>query len=351
MTETPPAAAPVVAKLKQVDSNLPPAEILAAKGLVKKGFYWLCPEEVQIAEHLTSLRKLERAYRDARRKIDSGLNVNSVVARQLKQARQEYDQLKQTLENSPNLPAAQKNQLILEFNKRADLINTYLPQVVDLDSGDVNPAFNKAMQELFEARNNLMVPLLYIRRYMNELERCYQPYADDPQVTAALEKLGSPNRLGPAKTNYDRDLRPLQKTEEQLFADDTPVYRSNMQLQLNALINDTTPATLTYVSSMEICLLSPTDAKQLGIEIPADAPHVMLQTEQGNLECRQVKLPPIRLGKHVLKDVDVLILPDAAPFPSALGTKAFAGYLVDFVPEAFRFRLRPEQPAEQPQEP
>jgi len=317
-------------------------EFLSQKNLVRKGFFWLCPEEVKMVEGLASLKQLEKSYKESRTKIEQGLKKNSVAKAALTQARSEYDKLKQTLEQNPNMPTPQFNQMATEINKRAELVNTYLPQVVDLDSPEENSSFKKLFVEMIDHRNKLLLTVLSVRANLDKLPDCYAKLGEDAEVSEALKALGPQWKLGPAK-NYTRDLKPLESAEALVLTDDTPIFRENKALQLSLILNDETPVILGYTTSAEYSIIAADKAKEIGLKIDDKAPVVNLNTDGGGaLMARQVTIPSLRIGKHLLKDVVVLVLPeDAVAFPTFLGTGAFKDLNYTIVRDEFRFLIRP----------
>lgn len=317
-------------------------ELLGQKGLVRKGFVWLCPEEVKLIEGLASLKSLEKSYKDSRTKIDAGLKKDAATKAALAQARAEYEKKKLFLEQNPNLPDQQFNAIAADVNKLANLVNTYLPQVVDLDSPEEIPTFKKLFLEMIDHRNKLLLTVLAIRPHVDQLETYYAKIAEDKEVGEALKTLGPQWKLGPAK-NYSRDLKPLESAEALVLTDDTPIFREDRALQLSLILNDATPVILGYTTQAEYSVLSADKAKEMGLKIDDNAPQVNLDTEGGRqLMARKIKIPSLRIGKHVLKDVEVLVLPpDAVLFPTYLGTGAFKDLNYTIVRDEFRFLIRP----------
>ena len=66
-------------------------------------------------------------------------------------------------------------------------------------------------------------------------------------------------------------------------------------------MNDTTPVILGYTTQAEYSMISADKAKAIGLKVHDNAPQVNLNTEGGGvITARQVKIPSLRIGKHLL---------------------------------------------------
>jgi hypothetical protein len=315
-------------------------ETLQRKGLVRKGAHWISATELKLVEGLAGLKTRERVVKDTQRKIDDGLRQNAAAKGQLKKARDEYDQIAALLKSRP-LGDAEYSRLASEANRRAVVVNTWLPQVIDLENPNENATFTVAMRDLIAARDGLLLNLLSLRKWHAELETSYEPLHADERVRQALQELGPLHKLGPVK-KYDRDMKGLDGAESLVLTNYVPVYRSNGFVQLPAIVNESTSHTFVYAENMEYSTIHEADAKAWGIELKEGSPERILKDEKGQREVRakEATIPALRLGKHLVENVPVLVLPaEAADVPTHISPTAFQGWDYALVPDQFLFKI------------
>ena len=195
----------------------------------------------------------------------------------------------------------------------------------------------QAAGEMVAARMSLLVLLAKIRQHVGLLNEDYRPLRGDSSVTEALAGAGAEQRLGPAR-DYAGDLKPVAKLERVLGAADLPFYRQGGRLRVSVLVNHRTPATMTLLESGGQTLIPASLLQAAGIDIPADAPRVVLSVGGRTLQARRVRIDYLQVGSAVLRDVEALALPpEGEDLGARLAPRALSGYKVKL--DALRLRL------------
>ena len=104
-----------------------------------------------------------------------------------------------------------------------------------------------------------------------------------------------------------------------------------------------TPATFTWRTSDEPTIITASLAESAGIETPDDAPRVELRIgRRRRLTARQVKIPYVRFGKYLVRDVPAYVLPpEGEDLGSQIGQFALKGYRVSAEPGRLRLVIEP----------
>jgi hypothetical protein len=97
------------------------------------------------------------------------------------------------------------------------------------------------------------------------------------------------------------------------------------------IVNERAPVTFTWLSSNEPLVLTDAVAEAAGLERnSADADRVVIRVEPNRtLSASPATVATIRLGQHILHDVDALVLPpEAEDLGARIGVDAWSGYNV-----------------------
>ncbi|MBI1904114.1 MAG: hypothetical protein HYS13_23715 [Planctomycetia bacterium] len=322
------------------------AKTLTDKGLVKSGSYWLAPEEAALKQKLDDVKRLEKEFTDAQKKMKAALADNAAKMAQIDKVKKELDQINTRLQNG----GGQRNQLQAAATQRQQFIQQASVRVYDASRRTDNPELWQAIKDFAGAQTELGLALLAVGEAKYELATAYDKYRDDAQVASALESLGAGHRLGPGK-KYDAEFKRLDKLLAQVWNDEVPVHLSNLQYRLAGVLNEKAPLTWMWVPQNDFNTLTASAAEAAGIAIPADAPQATIMFgEERKVAARQVTAPSLRFGRHVFRDVVVLVMaPEAEDMGCILGNKLFEDWKVNFLPQELRFILQPNEQSQPPQ--
>lgn len=320
------------------------ASPLAKSGLVKVGNLYLVPEEVELRAHLADLKKQEKEFADAQKKMKEALASNAAMMAQIDKAKKEIEQIDKARTTAN---AAQANMLIQARNQRVEFLNNMQGRVYDVQTRSESPILRTTITDFATAQANLGATLEAILAARTPLATAYDKFKEDEAITAALAETKS--KLGPAKP-YESEFKRAEKLHGQVYTNDVPVYMTNLQHRLIGIVGGKTPVSFTYAVQNEFNTIAGSALEAAGVKIPADAPQGALMAGERKIGFKQIKLSTLRLGKHVFHDVPVLALaPEGEDFGSTLGSKLFDECQVNFLQQELKFELQPKQPEEPPE--
>lgn len=190
------------------------------------------------------------------------------------------------------------------------------------------------------AYNELTLDFLRAQRDVKQIEQRYAELSDDPQVGAALAKLNSsPDRLGPSR-QFIRDCKQFNRLEDRLMSDTVPAIWKGEHCSLSVILNEKIAVPFRYWPGDKFTLVPQSVLEQAGVAIEPNAPLVEFFSNDGNQSfvCRRIRLATIRIGRHVIKDSEVLVLPpQAEQLGPALGADVLVGF--DVQPQRSQFRV------------
>ena len=195
------------------------------------------------------------------------------------------------------------------------------------------PAVQSRLIELTNARNNLGLSIVWVRATMPKVAERYEQLNRDEETLDALRRLGGAHRLGPV-FNFERVSRTLREYEEVAFTSTLPLYRQSGRLRLSGIINDDTPITFSWRDVGGRVVITSNMAQSAGIDMSSDAPRAELQFGTRRLTAVRVRIPYLRFGKHVFREVDAYVLP---PEGEQLGAEIGRGVFRDV-----QIKLQPE---------
>lgn len=320
------------------------AAYLAQRGLVQQQDRWLLPLDVTMRQQVRRLPELDRRLMESRnnaRQLAKTLFAANAQARL------------QMVEAETNIKALQAGREKIRSEggrKRVDaVIASEQERLAALRKAWVEPAMiagipavQQAMIDLTNRRNDLSVAILSIHDARPQLRSAYEKLAGDQQIVAALKQAGSAQRLG-ASEEFDskRFLKRLAHYEQQVFTDDLPLYRVGDEMRVSALIGRT-PVTFTWQSSSEPTMLTASVIEAAGLTVPDDAPQMQRRfPDDRKLTVRRFKIPYLRFGRHVFKDVPAFALPpEGERYGAQIGPIALEGQSPRAEPERMRLVLR-----------
>ena len=307
-------------------------QLLAERGLFFSGSFAVTRQELDLRKRLDTIDAAIKRVALAHQQAQTALERNEIIRANLRQA--EASGKPDGNGNQPGASAAAKSPGATDSKGRpSDRLSSQMPDVTG--AGDQTP-LQLAMIDWINARSALEVTVLEIERTIAVLDRDYRTLAADPAVSAALKSVGN-TRLGPAK-DYRRNNR--LNAARDVFTANQPVYRESGRWRISAVLNERTPATFSYVEQSRPTFITATLAQSLGIE-PEPAAAEKQRIGERELTVRRAKLPSLRLGKLVFRDIPVVILPpEAEDLGSQLASGALAGCRVRLEPNRMSLELQ-----------
>ncbi len=303
-----------------------PMATLAKKGLTRVGALWLVAEEVQLRHDLASLKILEKQFHDAEKNAADSLKRTELLRAELELAREEQRRIARLLDSTA-LKTHERQQFADALRIRAGWIDKLQSLVSDVSGPGGESGLKATLINLINAQSRLALAVLGIRRNAAGLDAAYARLHADGEVARALKALGGEPQLGPAR-NYQRDVKQLARLESMVFTAEVPVFRENQRYRLGVILNERIPATFSYREAAGPNLVPASLVRAAGINIGQDCPKVVYRGEGGReIPARLVKLPTLRIGRHVLENVEAYALPpegeDLGAELSAAGLGAF----------------------------
>jgi hypothetical protein len=289
---------PAFARLGNAADDAEPEKVLEKQhGLVRlSGGVWGLPLEAELKEKLASLPILRESVVTTEKDLEERAAANR---RAWVEAAPALEALRQALGRlSPSDP------------KRVPLAQ----QLATVEATACEPARLSAsavvraqLIAFSRDRSLLQLSLLWIRAQTPRLEEEYARVLKQPGVMAALKQLGE--RLGPQK-NYVPEVKRLAEYDKLVFTSWLPVYQQAGQTRLAAILNEQAPVTFTWSEECEGSILLPASVlESCGLTLATDAPTRQLKVAGRSLTTRELILPVLRLGRHVVKNLAALVLP------------------------------------------
>jgi hypothetical protein len=340
------------------DSPAAATDLLAQKGLSKlkptaTSIPWILADDSKVHDELEAFRKTEVIHRTAAKKVKDEAAKTAKDREILTKAEKRYQELKGYLDKPATIPrklAARYRSsdelgraLLDELNSQAATINHLRPEVNGGYSGGMAPKLKTAITEWMVARNKLIIAYLAAEPDFSALDKRYKELAEDADVAAALTSLGAKHRLG--SPGFEQDKKTMAAVESTVMTDEVPFIRDGQFDALGGLLNETVPVAVQIESAnpkagnwMPVDLLV-----KAGIAIDPTAPQVTLtfsaNGKKAVYQCRQVNVPKLRFGKHVLENLQFLALPDEAKdLGPQLMSKELAGF--DLTPDVDKWLFK-----------
>lgn len=324
----------LVAALLAAARPLQDAEaLLRSKGLHRHegGNIWVLGLESRLRTHAASLDELRRGVISLQAAVDQRIEQNR-LRWEAASARSEVLKVAlQTLKKDDPKRKAMEQQ-IQELRRQA----------VEPRQLGATPDVQARLVELTNQRQALTLAVLTVRDGVPRLEAEYQRLAQDAAVQAALRQLDGAPRLGPVQPNYRAELRRVSECERVVLTPWIPLYLQSGQLRVGGLVNERHPATFTWKTESQPTVLTASMLEGAGLSVPRDAASTTLAFDRGRqVTARQVTVPAIRFGRHVLTDVPAWVLPpEAEDLGAQIGPPAFADYGVRCEPERLRMVIQ-----------
>ncbi len=286
------------------------------KGLtqIAGGNVWLSPSEVRLREHVRRLDDLKKQILNLQSSLEERCQNNLVL---WETNRRRIQTLRKGLA-SLNTDDPKKKQIERQIKE----LET---QAVEPRRLSAEPDVRTRLTELTNRRNRLGLSVIAIRQLKVAMDSEFEKLARDPDVTAALNRLGELHRLGPANNGYATEIRQLGEYERVAFTDRLPLYVQSGKTRVGAILNERTPVTFTWQTSSDPTVLTASMAESAGVNV-TDAAEVfeMPFGRTRRLPTRRVVVRSIRFGEHVLHDVAAYVLPpEGEDLGARIGSDAF----------------------------
>jgi len=307
--------------------------LLRSKGLHRheSGNIWVLGRESRLRTYTVSLDELRRSVIGLQAAVDQRIEQNRLRWEAASARSEVLKAALQTLKkDDPKRKAIE--QQIQELRRQA----------VEPRQLGATPEVQARLVELTNQRQALTLAVLAIRDGVPRLEAEYQRLAQDAAVQAALRQLDGTSRLGPVQPNYRADLRRVGECERVVLTPWIPLYLQGGQLRIGGLVNERQPVTFTWKTETQPTVLTASMLEGAGLSVPRDAPSTTLAFDRGRqVTARQITVPAIRFGRHVLADVSAWVLPpEAEDLGAIIGPQAFGDYGVRCEPERLRMVLQ-----------
>ena len=292
--------------------------------------HWICPEEVEIQKVLHRLPEAEKNHRLHSDRFYQTIKQTHDLIKRLNKLRQQNNQIDQQLINAQNnillaeKLTVQKKSLV---KKRAALEKLFRKEN-DIKN-DASKLSNRS-KKYISSRTQVALLLIRYQKSLDAIEKKYLNLNGDPSISSAIYSIDRSKRLGPIKKYQPiTDFRIYQ----QIFSAKQPIYRRSNAWQVDLFINEEVPVTFSYSGRAPLTLLPSQVIQSTGIDIPEDAPVVVLQRKSQNITARKVLIPQLRIGSQLLTNVEAYALPpEAEDIGALLSPKSLVGYQIEIQP-------------------
>ena len=291
-----------------------PKDVLTRRGLIKQKEYWLLTDYDDLQEHLRRLDKLEEEHKAA----------DLAISKALKNIQELREQLSAALQaNEPAVVQAKRRRLL-----------------------EASAAYRSLLKTAASTWGELAAKLVHLIQRAERLEATYQKLSDDPEVLAALQKIGPPNRLGPTLAFVTNRQR-LAAWKDELLTDQTAGFWGDPDgnvFYVPVVVNERAAALFAVQPAAEIILIPASVVQEAGIEV-AGEPQFEVTVRGVSFQATKVKMPSLRLGKHVSEDVEAFVVPADVPLGGVLNANAFPRLKLDVQVGQHLLTVRPLPPA------
>ena len=287
---------------------------LAEKGIRKLGTALSLPEETEFSKMFREANKLKRDVTAAQKEQDAAEGQEAKNKQLVVQYLQQRQQISARLRQ--NLPAAQHNALVAQYNDLADQINL-------LNQTDLTDQLRTVRAKTNEAREAYVSYLMQMRELADAIGTKYSDLGVDPEVREAIERLnaatGKKYELAESRS-FQTNLRNLRKLEDTVLSESVElVDEGSGTFMLPVTFNGKHTKELTLDSGASIVSLPYEMASEMGLKPGSDAPVVILSLADGSMiEGRRITIPEVRVGKFTVEEVEGVVLPQGLPNPPAL---------------------------------
>ncbi|MCE9553029.1 MAG: hypothetical protein K8T91_06580 [Planctomycetes bacterium] len=314
--------------------------LLTQRGLTPAGRHWICPEDLRLRRQLDALDRHQKQFHIARKLLDQRIDENEKAGRSLAEIGQAIAQRQRLLASTKDSTVRRQTGDELARLRTAEgaLRSRYLPP----EQFAEDAALRVTLLEWINARNALAVAALGYEDALSRIEDRYDALRDDAEVQRALASLGRQNVLGGGR-NLAASAPQIEDARRVALGAEAPLYRVSGQWRTSLLIGESTPAACSLVEQDPALILPESVARAAGIVLGQNLPKRRFTPADGRppLEVQVVQLKRIRLGSHVITNVEAYILPPGAEdLGVMLSRRYLSGSRLELQPRMLRLIVR-----------
>jgi hypothetical protein len=221
---------------------------------------------------------------------------------------------------------ADRAQLEAQAKQAAAAVEQWKRQYIPTSEFGLSPPLKTALADLINVRTEVTLRLLPIREEIEQMTQSYAALRRDNNVMAEVASLGRQESLGPQK-HWRDGAKIFDKLQSIVLSDSLPVVRDGQFYRVTAIVAGRQPLTFSFMGTGgEPTLIPQNLAEAVGLVIDEHAPRVKLRLAGREEIVRRTKVPQLRFGRHVLRDVESYVLPpEAADLGARISATAFAG--------------------------
>jgi hypothetical protein len=317
-----------------------PEQVLEKHGLKRANGMWYASVDLRIPERLQAAERQERRVHELTKQVEKLLHDQELLKVQLAGSNSAVKLLREA-RNKVKGGSNEQKQLDEQIKRQNAAIDEMKKMIVPAETLGSTMPLKGVVMELVGARSELAYHALRIRRSIEQLPKLYEQLHSDRAVLSALQSLDPPGQLGAARP-YTSELRTLDRMDKLLFGDELPVYREGKEWRVTGVANEELPIAFTFNPNRGPTTISRTMAEALGVDV-AGRQEVDRRIDGGqNVKAIPARLESLRFGRHVLWNVNVLVLaPENENLGARISAVAFQGLRVRVVPEQLKMVLEP----------
>ncbi len=285
-----------------------PDDTLVAAGLRRVDRVWLSQTEFELRERLANIDRLDRRFQEARKTVENLLDQNEQLRVQLTQLTADHKRNQESA-NAVKSGSPQRKLFDEELKRQSNQLQQLKRSIVEPDKLGGSRPLKPAAIELANSRAEVTLSLLAIHRLAVEVPNSYEQLRKHPRLAAAIDALEPPRQLGAGK-NYATESSRLSRIEKLVLGDTVGLYREGKQLRLGAIANEETPLTFSLFESTEPTIITHGMAELLGLKLDARGEKTTIRVDgKRDVALSKAKIATLRLGRHVIADLETLVLP------------------------------------------
>ncbi len=314
----------------------PGEDVLKAKDLRRAGTVYVLPGEASFQKGIGEARALYGQMAGA----IGQQQMHQQQGRDAKGAIRELTEQRITINQqlAQGLPADQHNQLVAMVNGVTDRLNLLVQQENDPEAG------RRADAQAARLREAYVQKVLDLRQAVDATTAAYAALAADPEVKAAIEKVGAVGKvrptLGPSR-GFLANLKTLEKAEAAVLTETVSLRKEGGIFWVDVTFNGKVTKSMAFDTGAADVVLPADFAAEIGLRPGPDTPTVRARVADGSVvEAKTMTVPSMRVGKFTVKDVACTIMPaDKTNVPPLLGQTFQRNFLLKFSPDAGKLTL------------
>ncbi|MEX2137719.1 MAG: aspartyl protease family protein [Pirellulales bacterium] len=317
-----------------------PEIVLEKQGLKYGNAVWHLASDLSIAERVKTAERLERRLFDRRNQIDTLLEHNERMKAQLANLT-EAQKAARAARNIVKGDSPEQKLLDEQIKQQGAAIDQLKKSIVPGEKLGATMPLKALVIDLVGIRSEAAFHVLTAWRHIQQAPARYEALRTNPEVVAALAALEPPGQLAPVRP-YANEIRSLERIEKAIFTDELPLFREGKVWRVTGIANEELPLTFSLYESSEPTAITQSMADALGLDL-AKQPKAERKLGKATMKVTTARLESLRFGRHLLNDVEVLVLPpESENLGARIGLAAFRGLRVRVVAERLLLRLEPK---------